>query len=122
MSGPLTPDEVRELDSYGGLCGAMLLGLAVAPRRAIELWEREILHGRSEFSGRNGLLADHNMLGDGHLRTPASQASVFGGAAARGVDESPAPTCQQAAQRRLSARETEVSGQGLRCASRSKDE
>lgn len=44
--GPLTDEEVAELDLFGELRGAQLLGVAPAHPRAIELWEREILYGR----------------------------------------------------------------------------
>jgi len=46
MTGqPLTAAEVAELDTYGHIHGRIPL-----PRRAIELWEREILYGHVDQS------------------------------------------------------------------------
>lgn len=57
-AAPLTAAEVAELDGYGELTGAQLLGIRPAPRRAMELWEREILFGSSATKHLKGILGE----------------------------------------------------------------
>jgi hypothetical protein len=55
--GPLTDEEVAELDAFGELDGIVLL--LDQPSRAAELWAREILYGRVTPDPRsrgNGIL------------------------------------------------------------------
>jgi hypothetical protein len=55
--GPLTDEEVAELDAFGELSGrTILIG---EPSRAAELWAREIVYGRvtpDPRSSRDGIL------------------------------------------------------------------
>lgn len=56
VDGKLTKAETAELDGYGELCGAQLLGIMPIAPRAAELWEREILFGSDAQHGQRGIL------------------------------------------------------------------